>query len=369
VPQQEHLYLSHSCCNPNIWTDLITKYPNSSTPSVAPVDENTAIVNEPFYADLLFKNLLGLDNPLDASFVDFQPLSDLKLLPREERQVSLELLCAVASQKLEITHVHYKFHSLIDCLQSLKKKGKRLQNTLSERLSRVYSFDRSMQVYVRTEIPILEIMGFENFDKEIYAGKSVFREIKIQNVGKVKMKNLQCVISHDSFFRICTPAELADQKRPTLYQTNCTPEDPLIIETSNHLVNDSPALLATELEIDGRTRSLVLCRGEKVGQHNIYWLFTFQLATTGEFLTFRHVQHLLVVPSLEVRPFIRPSVTKNAFYLLIVEIDNVGFPEDVEIQQVSTIGTHWSSNCLHFDPNSSHIVTLPAGSRSMKLWI
>ena len=115
--------------------------------------------------------------------------------------------------KFEITHVKFRFDSLIDCSQALKKKGKRLQTTLIQRLGRVYTHDQSMQVRVRGEVPMLEIVASEKLPSKVYDGESFLSSISIRNSGQVVLKDLQCVISHTSIFRFCSDTQPTTESR------------------------------------------------------------------------------------------------------------------------------------------------------------
>ncbi|KAA1076176.1 hypothetical protein PGT21_035449 [Puccinia graminis f. sp. tritici] len=385
VPHQNHLQ-AYPDVDSSIWEQLASRCPGSPDFVDTRKELNTAVVNEPFYLDLFLQNPLktsikvthldikvaNSDTPVNSdddllSNLEITPIEDLELLPLETREISVKLLCKRASMNIEITHVKFRFDSLVDCSQKLKKKGKRLQATLIQRLGRVYTNDQSMQVRVRDEIPILEIVGSENLPTTIYDGESLISRISIRNSGQVGLKDLRSVISHTSFFRFCSDSQSTTETSVLYEKSSDDSSEQMILETPNHLLPESPALLAQDLKEGETIEASIVCRGEGVGQHTTCWVFVFRHATSGEILSFRHVQYLTVLPSLSIKPVIRPSLTPDPFYLLTLELDCQDLSEDIEIYQVSTISTHWSCKWINCNPGSSGLLQLPKGSSSVNL--
>lgn len=215
--------------------------------------------------------------------------------------------------------MNFRFDSLIDCSQALKKKGKRLQTTLIQRLGHVYTHEQSMQVRVRGEVPMLEIVASEKLPSQVYDGESFLSSISIRNSGQVALKDLQGVISHTSIFRFCSDTQPTAESRSfflaraawlmscikhvstdlddlPIWQPTCkasilyekasdTCMDSIVIETSNHLITESPALLAPELMNGETVQASIVCRGEEVGTHATCWLFVFRHAVSHNLLS------------------------------------------------------------------------------------
>ncbi|WAR53588.1 hypothetical protein PtB15_3B96 [Puccinia triticina] len=378
VPHQNHLR-AYPDIDPAVWEELGARCPGTPGVTNTPNEPSTAVVNEPFYLDLRVRNPLQTsihvtqiqiqvaDPSSDpSSNLEIDPVDDLELLPLESREVSVKLTCKQAAMRVEITDVKFRFDSLIACSQAMKKKGKRLQATLAQRLGREYTNDQSMVVRVRAEVPIVEIIGAGSLPMTIYDGESCISRISIRNTGLVGLTHLQAVVSHTYLFRFCAdPPPLSD----VLYETSGDDPgpDPLVIEVPNHVLPEPPALLAQDLKEGQAVDAALVCRGEGVGHHATCWLFVFRHATSGELLSFRHVQHLSVLPSLSIKPAIRPSLTPDAFYLLTLELDCLALPEDIEIYQVSMISTHWTSKWLNGTPGSPALLRLPKGASSVTL--
>ncbi|PLW17316.1 hypothetical protein PCANC_14138 [Puccinia coronata f. sp. avenae] len=382
VPHQKHLE-PHADVDPTTWEQLMSRCPGC--PNTMSSELNTAVVNEPFYLDLVLRNPLqtGIkvthidiqvanSDPTDqaddlSSSLEIAPVDDLELLPLEKREISVRLICRRTCMEFEITTVKFKFDSLIECSQALKKKGKRLQSTLVQRLGRVYTSDESMQVRVRGEVPMLEILPSDDIPSSMYDGESLLSTISIRNSGQVGLKDLQCVISHTSIFRFCSDTHLPAEPAVLYEKSNDTCPDQMVIETPNHILSESPASLAQEVMNGEAVQATIVCRGEEVGTHVTCWLFVFRHATSGEALSFRHVQHLTVLPSITINPVIRPSLTPDAFYLLTLQLNCLDIPEDIEIYQISTISTHWYGKLINADAQSSSLPCLPRGSSSINL--
>jgi len=295
VPYQNHLQ-AYPDVDLAMWEQLSSRCPGSPDLSDQNSELNTAIVNEPFYLDLILRNPLrtsikvthiritvtssdSVDQSDDLpSNLEITPIDDLELIPLEKREISVKLICKQAAMKFEITHVKFRFDSLIDCSQALKKKGKRLQTTLIQRLGRVYTHDQSMQVRVRGEVPMLEIVASEKLPSKVYDGESFLSSISIRNSGQVVLKDLQCVISHTSIFRFCSDTQPTTETSILYEKASDTCMDSIVIETPNHLITEAPALLAPELMNGETVQASIVCRGEEVGTHATCWLFVFRHA-------------------------------------------------------------------------------------------
>ncbi|KAI7956542.1 hypothetical protein MJO28_003637 [Puccinia striiformis f. sp. tritici] len=388
VPYQNHLRAYVNEIDTTVWEQLNSRCTGSSELIETRQNEiNTAVINEPFYLDLFLRNplhtsikltnieikLSNLDTFDQAdddllSNLEIAQVDDVELGSLETREISVKLISKKSTIKFEVTEVKFKFDSLIECCQGLKKKGKRLQSTLKERLGRIYTNDQSMQVRVREEVPILEILSPENLPSTIYDGQSFISRISIRNSGQVGLKGLKAVISHTSLFRFCSDSETTNETS-LLYETSdessSSSSNQIIIETPDHILPESPVLLAEDLKNDEHVEVSIVCRGEEVGRHATCWFFVFQHATSGEILKFRHVHHLTVLPSLTIKPLIRPSLTPDSFYLLTLQISGLDIPEDIEIYQISTISTHWHGKLINpINPQSSSLIQLKRGSSS-----
>lgn len=230
IPYQSHLK-PLTGVNSNVWDELISRCSHKFDSVDTSLDLNTAIVDEPFYLDLSLKNPLqtaikvtNLDiqvTPLGPpgrtedllTHLQIEPVKDLELGPLESREIPVKFVCRQPSMKFEVVNVKFKFHSMVDCSQVLKKKGKRLQTTLTHRLGRFYSDDKSMVVCTRGEVPILEMNGSENLPSHLYFGETLLANVSFRNVGQIGMKNLQCVLSHESHFRFCSDSEKLAQRK------------------------------------------------------------------------------------------------------------------------------------------------------------
>jgi hypothetical protein len=70
-------------------------------------------------------------------------------------------------------------------------------------------------------------------------------------------------------------------KASVLYEKSSddSPEQ-MIVETPNHLLPESPALLAQDLKEGQTIEASIVCRGEGVGQHTTCWVFVFRHAVS-----------------------------------------------------------------------------------------
>ncbi|KAI8445195.1 hypothetical protein BY996DRAFT_7997921 [Phakopsora pachyrhizi] len=233
------------------------------------------------------------------------------------------------------------------------KEGQEASKTLVERRGMFYSRDKSMEFAVTGARPMVELSLVEDLVSEVYAGEE-----------RYGLERLSCAFSHDSFFWICD--DQGPEKGRSIYETDDEgQEGEIVLELPNHLVNEPPKLIVDKLEPGSSMRFVLGCRGESVGRHETCWLFSFQSATTGECFTYRHVQRLVVLPSLDIIPIITSNQSRDAFYSFSIEIENKGFNEDLELLMVGTFGSHWKSK-LRSDKKSDWVLVNREGESRVR---
>ncbi|EGG09491.1 uncharacterized protein MELLADRAFT_104217 [Melampsora larici-populina 98AG31] len=204
--------------------------------------------------------------------------------------------------------------------QPLAKKGKRLNETLIQRMNELYEPDKSMKLEIKEDFGRIKVLSDDLIPIELLAGETIVSEFEIKNVGLGNVLRLACLISHDTFFRIGDPTT---EQENFVYSTS--PKDDLnlcnAIRLPNSISEDPPMPICDQLKPSESIKVPLICRGEMVGHHKTLWLFVFKIVGSEEFIGFRYVQRLNVLPSLNLKPIIRPSMIKEGFYVLTLEVN------------------------------------------------
>ncbi|KAF8273905.1 ER-golgi trafficking TRAPP I complex 85 kDa subunit-domain-containing protein [Lactarius quietus] len=157
-----------------------------------------ASANEAFWVDLVVHNPFNSEvnlsdltvvvaGPADSpdwtpDLVDVEVLDDIVLDPRETRTIPLSIL-AKRPMTLQITDVSYTFLSLLPAKESMVTRGRRLQDTPSQRQNKVYAPDVVVEVEVEDATQRLSAEFFDDNRLVLYHGERKEMRIWLSNVG------------------------------------------------------------------------------------------------------------------------------------------------------------------------------------------
>lgn len=148
------------------------------------------VATNPLNAPIIIADLtLDLDGDAEVETRD-----DVALDPYETRQIALTVT-PLSAGTLTVKAARFTFHRFLPTLQSLERRGPRLQATKAQRLTPTYAADTSLTVHVENTAPrvIAHIIGVPD---TVYAGEVVDAELRLRNSGTLPVEDVQLLTSH-----------------------------------------------------------------------------------------------------------------------------------------------------------------------------
>ncbi|TXT10913.1 hypothetical protein VHUM_01664 [Vanrija humicola] len=197
-----------------------------------------ASVGETFHVELTASNplnsplvLTGITVSLDpAESLDVETIDEIELDPYETRQIALSVT-PKASGTFTVKAVSFNFHRFFPCVESLERRGRRLNNTKAQRLTPTYAKDTTLTVHVEGSSPRVAIEMF-GVPESLYEGEVVEAQIKLQNRGALAVENVQLITNVYGILTLQhtdTPTSISNTIQPksplTLYPGTIAPGD------------------------------------------------------------------------------------------------------------------------------------------------
>lgn len=158
-----------------------------------------ASVGETFHVELTVSN--PLNSPLvltnvtvsldPAESLQVETVDEIELDPYETRQIALAVTPKAAGT-FTAKAASFNFHRFFPCIESLERRGRRLNNTKAQRLTPTYAKDTTLTVHVEASSPRVAIEMF-GVPESLYEGEVVEAQIKLQNRGALAVENVQLV--------------------------------------------------------------------------------------------------------------------------------------------------------------------------------
>lgn len=133
-------------------------------------------------------------------------ISEVTLAPYETRKIRIAIT-AKKTMVVAITDVTFTFHRFFPCTQSLYRRGKRLYGTKAQRITPTYADASTSTLHVGVSRPQLSA-GLERVPNVLYTGEEVDAIIRLTNVGKVAVDEIQLVTNRTGTIRIPDPPGL-----------------------------------------------------------------------------------------------------------------------------------------------------------------
>ncbi|ORY80223.1 ER-golgi trafficking TRAPP I complex 85 kDa subunit-domain-containing protein [Leucosporidium creatinivorum] len=292
-----------------------------------------AVVGETFYLELLAVNPLdaalaigGLQIETDAEedgAVEIDAPQEIELAPREALRIYIPIR-ATKLLSLSFTRLSFRFNDLLPCLETLP-------TTTTSHLS----------IKVRSPIPILSI-SLESLPPSLWAGEGRMTSLTLTNTGQVELRQLRGVCGEPA-------VALFDdgEGEGAVYEGRKEEEKAQTVE--NRLLPNEPKTIGLKdgaLQPGESIQVPILLRGDSVGAHTLRWFFTFHGVDDSELLTSRAAFKLQVLPSLDLKPSVRPSSSTTTPHVLSLEIYNPSIPTDVIITQITSLSPRWKCSLL-----------------------
>ncbi|KAJ2120916.1 hypothetical protein IW147_004705 [Coemansia sp. RSA 720] len=285
--------------------------------------------------------------------------------------------------RLTIRGATYLLCDILPTYKTLKMPGKRLNDTMEQRVTPTYSADTQLGFQIDASFPRLEAV-LEDFPDTLMSGSMQRALIRLTNCAQQPCQSIMLWLSHPSFFDVASPlpigadeasAELAESQSMYVYSdsvettaevlaANVLRDCSMFVIAGPAIVSDGSAAAGTECEIKshalvpvetlGPGESLLVpvwIRGDRVGAHTLSMAIgastTRAVTTTGCKMRTRKFEiDLVVTPSLRVNAFVRPSVQNPHERILGIEVENVQSGLDIQLVQSTFTSGHYELSPL-----------------------
>ncbi|CAE6378800.1 unnamed protein product [Rhizoctonia solani] len=297
-------------------------------------------MHNPLDAEVVLSDLtLTIDAPEGIDFT-IESLSEVGLRPKETRLLHMGLTCQ-SPGTITISHITYRFLSLLPVTEPLTWRGARLHATPQQRQGKSYGPDHIVRVQI--------LPRGARLDVELAEADS--RPMRLGELRKAIMRLEHPVVGGSIEPLTDIWVMMGEAGWPTLPQ--CLGQNDTSPSTNDFdLRNTLDPLNPTKLSLEQLTGSSLLGLGKhfdlqlaycghEPGLHDISILLVFRKENDETFYTARMRIPFHVEKSLQVVAHARPSVnTKDCAYTLMVEVDNAG-AQDVQISRFSTTSIVW----------------------------
>ncbi|TFK77235.1 hypothetical protein BDN72DRAFT_755266 [Pluteus cervinus] len=310
-----------------------------------------AMVDEPFWVDLVLQNPLetevvlsnltltveeqdatSLENPLD--YVEVEVLNDIVLGPRELRTVPIAIK-SLKPASLIITHASYDFLSILPAVESLAARGRRLHETIAQRVAPTYAGDVMLKADVteRTHKLLVDIEG----GLSVVQGETKPLLLQLSNDGPSAVTELWLVMDREDEIWVGEgepPATTVDEQEVFTSSNSLAPHTPWRIPL--HSEGDEHHLMS------GHTQTIpIVLHANGVGERDLQMLFLYRGSETEPFHVVKVSKSYEVQPLVDVFTFAEPSLAIDQLFSLTLEVTNrSSIP--VQLTQVSFLSPSWT---------------------------
>lgn len=241
---------------------------------------------------------------------------------------------ATALGSFAFTSVSYRFNDLLPTTESLVRKPTRLSDTRDQLKTATYVADVSLAVTIQPPVPILNV-SLEQLPAQLGAGEMRRVALRVTNCGQVGLTRLRAVCGEPSVALFLTEGEEVG---------SVSAEGRERVTVSNSLSAGGSTVLPLGGDVLAPGASVevpLLLRGDSAGHHTLRWMFAFQPDDGTATLTSRASHQLEVVPTLDIRAFVRPGATAGNAHMLAIEVANHAIPAEAVVTQVSALSPLW----------------------------
>ncbi|KAJ1750748.1 hypothetical protein LPJ79_002653 [Coemansia sp. RSA 1821] len=255
---------------------------------------------------------------------------------------------------LTIKGASYLLCDILPAYKPLVLPGKRLNDTLEQRVTAVYAPETHLRFRVDPGWPRLEAM-LEEFPDSLMSGSMQRAQLRLINRGTLPCHAITLWLSHPSFFDVTRPHnDSDDDSGQSAYSytdgISATEEAEVanVLQDSSMVVvlGGASALDSAEcLESGDSVCVPVWVRGDRVGAHALSMFVGASTAQTAPsqldaakavaMRSRRFDVDLVVTPSLRVNAFVRPSMRSPHERIVGIEVENVQADLSVELVQTT----------------------------------
>ena len=174
---------------------------------------------------------------------------------------------ALQAGTCRLRSVSFRYNGLLQCTESLEKRGRRLFGNKAEMVTPTYSSDDSLTIKVRAAVPVLEVEQC-SLPAQCLAGEVGLATLSLRNAGTRSMGDVRVLCSH--------PAYISHVQRGTdLY---ASVQQSRTLRLGNEIRHIAPHAVLPQGQALAAGESTVLhiaYRGDDTGVHDISWLFVY----------------------------------------------------------------------------------------------
>ncbi|KAJ7596891.1 ER-golgi trafficking TRAPP I complex 85 kDa subunit-domain-containing protein [Mycena floridula] len=335
-----------------------------------------ASVDETFWVDLVLRNPLNVevnltnltvvvqDSSVDGSssstsFVEVEVVDDVMLGAKETRILPISIRSS-RPVSLSITHVTYDFLSLLPSTEPLSYRGRRLNETMVQRLTPTYAPDVILQVNI-TEASHRLVVSFAD-EQQLVLGQGETKLLRLwfTNSGTKAVKELWMIPgAEDQIW-------LHDKKDSDIPVEATVPHED--VESINTLTSRKPYRVSLGEEEylqagDSMEISLVL-HADQAGDNELCILFVYRQSDSEPFNPVRAIRYYEVQPIFKIICNSRPSAEADNLFTLNLELENITSSATVAVHQVTILSPTWKFEAID---NEKIMDVLPQQSCRMVL--
>ncbi|KAG2075048.1 hypothetical protein BDR04DRAFT_1006461 [Suillus decipiens] len=311
-----------------------------------------AAVEEPFWIDITLRNPLDtevtLANPtviVESSFGDaawirdnitIETAEDTILYANESRTISIAVKASKPAS-LVITGVAYDFLGLLPTVESLARRGRRLQDTPQQRQTVTYAPDKFLKLDVEEASQELAVTFVDDGPLMLVEGECKWMRLWMSNAGSRDIGEVWVVPGPDDEIWI----EPLDSEEATSMSWKTWQSDNKIVQPTPYSIP-----LVKKLVVAGSTEVRVVLHAGRKGKQDLSLLFIYREAQGSPFHCTRVTRSYEVVQCLQVSTASHPSPSPDHSFSLRLDLTNILSSSNVEIDQVTTISACWSCSPL-----------------------
>ncbi|KAG0259994.1 Trafficking protein particle complex 8 [Mortierella polycephala] len=322
---------------PVILTDVILgcEHSTSTTTFTVPVD-----AAEEAHLALYEQQSPVFEGKVSFSAFDCERIDRVILEPGQVRTLKFEILPKQEGQ-IKVMGLHCNVEGQVHAYKDIVKKGKRLNNTKEQMMSQMYEEDKSLDILVAPEMPLLDV-AFQSSPEMLLSGEVCELSMEIKNRGKKGLKNLTVRLSHPTFFCIGEKRDVGDLGLYNKGEGSTATEK---LQVDNSLQLSATQTILDRVLAPGES-AMIPCwlRGEKIGKHSFLFVFSYESEQDGTAMGTRALRHTIaaqVLPSLKINAFTRPSTRGLNEFILGIETENLQTVPNFEFLQISSMSPSW----------------------------
>ncbi|KAG2369466.1 ER-golgi trafficking TRAPP I complex 85 kDa subunit-domain-containing protein [Suillus spraguei] len=314
-----------------------------------------AAVEEPFRVDITLRNPLDTEVTLANPTVIVESSWYQSFLPALADHNVNKISIAVKASKpasLVITGVAYDFLGLLPTVESLARRGRRLQDTPQQRQTITYAPDEFLKLNVEEASQELAVTFMDDGPLVLVEGECKRMKLWMSNTGSRDIGEVWVVPgpedeiwigpldSEEGMFDcwlIAFEGAYAELGLATSMSWKTWQSDNKIVQPTPYSIP-----LAEKLVVAGSTEVTVVLHAGRKRKQDLSLLFIYREAQGSPFHCTRVTRSYEVVQCLQISTASHPSPSPDHSFSLRLDLTNILSSSVVEIDQVTTISASWS---------------------------